>query len=226
MISIKVSQNKQKMLEQITKPLVNKSDIMMIISFLIRFFVMYNIIKITIMAVCKTFDGFLGFGIFVLLIIFEFKIYRYLRHTHHISYLNDIVVLKSNKIVRLVDVIDVDKTIQNMENNKLKYVYLNIDRRDIEVFEKDKYFKSLKEYDKYYIAYQYLKSDKWSKEHFNDLVKSLESLSKQNEIAQYKKTMERNSSKIKKYHRLYERSNIDHTNETIKKLIDSKNKLM
>ena len=94
MISIKVSQNKPKMLEQITKPLVNKSDMMMIISFLIRFFVMYNIIKITMIVVGKTFDGFLGFVIFVLLIIFEFKIYRYLRHTHHISYLNDIVILK------------------------------------------------------------------------------------------------------------------------------------
>lgn len=229
MIKVKVSKNKPKILESMTKQIKdnNDNDFISILYFIFRMVILYIIFKNTLYITTSIIDnGLLSFIVFIILVIFEYKFYRYLRDTHNISYLNNIVVLKSNKVVRLVDVIDIDKTIQNMENNTLKYIYLNIDKRDIEVFEDDKYFKSLKEHNKHYIAYQYLNSDKWSISQYNDLIESIEALYKQNEISQYEKTMAQNSSKIKQYHRLYERSNIDQESETIKNLINTKNKLM
>lgn len=229
MIKVKVSQNKPKLLEVMTKQIKDKydNDFMSTLNFIFRMVIMYIIIKNTIHITTSIIDnGLLSFIVFTTLVILEYKFYRYLRDTHHISYLNNIVLLSSNKIVRLVDVINVDKTLENMENNKLKYIYLDIDERNVELFRDDKYFKSLKKNDKYYVAYQYLKSDKWSRIQYNDLIESLKSLYKQNEIAKYEKAMKKNSSKIKQYHRLYERSNVDQSSETIKNLINTKNKLM
>lgn len=229
MIKVKVSQNKPKILEFMTKKIEDKSDngIVLALNFVFRMVIMYIIIKNIVTITNSLIDnGLLAFIVYTTLVIILYKCYRYLRDTHHISYLNNIVLLTSNRIVRLVDVIDVDKTLQNMEDNKLKYIYLNLNPRNIELFENDKYFKLLKENDKHYIAYQYLKSDKWSKDQYNDLVESLKSLHKQNEIAKYEKEIKKNSSKIKKYHRLYEQSNVDQSSETIKNLINTKNKLM
>ena len=149
----------------------------------------------------------------VTLIYVLVKVFDYLRHYHTTSILNHIVILKSGKVGRLYEFIDLNETfkenftsIHQKATNRQRVVFKFLEN-DVDFMGRDAVFKEMSENNKYKIAYGYVSASKQSHEQLNKVLDTINELKKANDIDYVQKQAQQNASRAKNQHRYYQSAN-------------------
>lgn len=214
--NLRIDKNKSEMLSILSKNLYGEKPFFGYNILWIMLFIM--IFKV--LAIPMVFTN--GFLIETLLMFIAFiatiKISKYLRNVHSIDQLNKIVILKSGRIGRLYEFIDVELTAKHFVNQKkIKYIYFTFSENQIAAIGSDEGFSRLDNVHKYYIAYQYLNTNRKSKNGLIDILNTIDEIKLQENIAFAQKQYEKSQSKVSYYHEMYDLANKHKSkNDTIK----------
>lgn len=217
---LNIDKRKMRFLEWCVKPLKSETNSSQrLVNGFITFVIMFVAIKACFSAASRVltfaFHGsvIMGLLISVVLIYALVKVFNYLRHYHTISILNHVVILKSGKVGRLYEFIDLNETfkenftsIYQKATNRQKVVFKFLEN-DVDFMGRDAAFKEMSENDKYKIAYGYVSASKQSHEQLNKVLDTINELKKANDIDSAKKQVQQNAARAKNQHRYYQFAN-------------------
>lgn len=217
---LNIDKRKMRFLEWCVKPLKSETNSSQrLVNGFITFVIMFVAIKACFSNASRVstfaFHGsvIVGLIVSVTLIYVLVKVFDYLRHYHTTSILNHVVILKSGKVGRLYEFIDLNETfkenftsIHQKATNRQKVVFKFLEN-DVEFMGRDASFKEMSENSKYKIAYGYVSASKQSHEQLNKVLDTINELKKTKEIDYAQKQVQQNTSRAKNQHRYYQAAN-------------------
>lgn len=217
---LNIDKRKMRFLEWCVKPLKSETNSSQrLVNGFITFVIMFVAIKACFSDASRVstfaFHGsvIVGLILSVTLIYVLVKVFDYLRHYHTTSILNHIVILKSGKVGRLYEFIDLNETfkenftsIHQKATNRQRVVFKFLEN-DVDFMGRDAVFKEMSENNKYKIAYGYVSASKQSHEQLNKVLDTINELKKANDIDYVQKQAQQNASRAKNQHRYYQSAN-------------------